>query len=235
MALYNGQSRLRDIIFANPAVISVINRLGVRLGVGDETICDSCRRHDIDPAFFLAVVNTYVNDDYFPEDAASSFDFKMTVDYLMKTDAYYQRVQLPNIERHLDMLISRSDTSGNNLELLRKFFLELKQELQSCIAADHEKLFPFLLADPGTAPVDRSFLALARHQSVEEKIDDLLSFFVMHLRGDYDNNLCVAVVTAIFSLQKDINQNNRIRERILVPQAEMLLARCCGKDKAEVG
>ena len=36
MALYNGQSRLRDVIFSHPAVIPVINRLGVRLGVGDD-------------------------------------------------------------------------------------------------------------------------------------------------------------------------------------------------------
>ena len=40
MALYNGQSRLRDVIFSHPAVIPVINRLGVRLGVGDGTDAD---------------------------------------------------------------------------------------------------------------------------------------------------------------------------------------------------
>ena len=57
---------------------------------------------------------------------------------------------------------------------------------------------------------------------MEEKIDDLLSFFVMHLKGEYEPNLCVAVVTAIFALRKDIRQNNRIRSRILLPQAERL-------------
>lgn len=220
MALYNGQSRLRDVIFSHPAVIPVINRLGVRLGVGDGTIADSCRRLGIDSSFFLAVVNTYINDDYFPEDG-SSFGFRETVDYLMKTDNDYLRLQIPNIERHLDMLMTRS-RGENNLYLLRGFFHELKRELESCIAADIENLFPVLLGEDRGEVSYSGLLEGARHESVEEKIDDLLSFFVMHLKGEYEPNLCVAVVTAIFALRKDIRQNNRIRSRILLPQAERL-------------
>ena len=41
--------------------------------------------------------------------------------------------------------------------------------------------------------------------------------FVIHLRGEYDANLCHAVLFAIISLEKDIKQNNRIRNRILYP------------------
>ena len=187
MALYNGQSRLRDVIFSHPAVIPVINRLGVRLGVGDGTIADSCRRLGIDSSFFLAVVNTYINDDYFPEDG-SSFGFRETVDYLMKTDNDYLRLQIPNIERHLDMLMTRS-RGENNLYLLRGFFHELKRELESCIAADIENLFPVLLGEDRGEVSYSGLLEGARHEGVEEKIDDLLSFFVMHLKGEYEPNL----------------------------------------------
>ena len=41
--------------------------------------------------------------------------------------------------------------------------------------------------------------------------------FVIHLKGEYDVNLCHAVLVAIMTLQKDIKQNNRIRYRILLP------------------
>lgn len=217
MALYNGLSRLSDVIFANPAVITVINRLGVRLGVGDGTISDYCSRHGIDKDFFLAIINTYENDDYFPEDASSMFGMEQTVRYLMQTDAYYLHAQIPNVERHLDMLVSRSGEEDNNLGLLRKFFMELKQEMAASIATDREQLFPALLAGR-YEELTPELTARAAHEGVEEKIDDLLSFFVMHLRGRYDENLCVAVVTAIFSLRKDVGQNNRIRERMLLPK-----------------
>jgi regulator of cell morphogenesis and NO signaling len=45
---------------------------------------------------------------------------------------------------------------------------------------------------------------------------------VKHLSGDYDDNLCYAVLFAISSLEKDIKQHNRIRYRILVPMVKTL-------------
>ena len=45
---------------------------------------------------------------------------------------------------------------------------------------------------------------------VEEKLDDLISMFVIHLSGNYDVNLCQAVLFAIIGLKKDINLYNRI-------------------------
>lgn len=59
--------------------------------------------------------------------------------------------------------------------------------------------------------------AVAGYMEVEEKLHDLLYFFVEHLRGNYDANLCTAVVSAVFSLERDLCQNNRIRSRILLP------------------
>ena len=48
--------------------------------------------------------------------------------------------------------------------------------------------------------------------------------FVVHLKGDYNSNLCQAVLTALLSIKKDITQNNRIRNRILRPLSDVLLA-----------
>ena len=87
---------------------------------------------------------------------------------------------------------------NNNLSLLRKFFLEMKSELQKNIAKDNEVRFPVLLKmhedlSSNSAYCSRDFED--DPQPVEDKIDDLLSFF----------------------LAKDIRQNNRIRRRILKP------------------
>lgn len=55
------------------------------------------------------------------------------------------------------------------------------------------------------------------NDNIEDKLNDLINMFVIHLKGEYDVNLCHAVLIAIMSLQKDIKQNNRIRYRILLP------------------
>jgi len=203
MPIYNKDSRLNEPIIYDPSIIQVINRFGIYLGVGDATILDVCKAHEIDVDFFLAIINTYLNRDYFPDRIAGKGNRKVLLDYLDKTDAYYRDVQLPNIERHFTLLISKSGMnedkspeSRSNLHLLKEFFEEVKAELLGFIGKDEK---------------DR----IGEGEQIEEKIGDLISFFVIHLRGSYDRNLCVAVVVALTTLAKDLQQNNRIRDRIL--------------------
>ena len=67
------------------------------------------------------------------------------------------------------------------------------------------------------------------NDSLEGKLDDLKSLFVIHLKGEYDLNLCHGVIFAIYSLEKDIKQHNRIRNRILRPIADGMLEACRNK------
>lgn len=218
MALYNRNSKLAEAILEHPQIIPVVNRLGIYLGVGDSSIGSACEHAHTDPDFFLSVVNTFLDEDYFPANPQGTFTLGKTVEYLRKTAMFYRHVQLPNIERHFASLLSRSG-ADNNLGLLQKFFEDMKKQLVECLDYDDGSLYPSL--ERGVAPDDmmRSF---SGHGEVEEKLQDLLTFFVVHLHGDYDRNLCMAVVTAIFSLDRDYRQNNRIRNRILLPLLQKL-------------
>lgn len=233
MAVYTKDSRLSDPIFEDPSIVAVINRFGIFLGVGDNTINDSCSHTGIDTDFFLAVINTYLNDDYFPERIVERTHLSMVVDYLRKTDLYYRHIQLPNIDRHLNLLMKKRDcvnagfNVNSNLHLLNGFYIEVKGELESCIANDISYWFPMICEQKETAVkqissgygyVNGKKVELPfDNAGLEDKIKDLVSFFVIHLKGEYDHNLCIAVISAISTLEKDIRQNNRIRDRILKP------------------
>jgi regulator of cell morphogenesis and NO signaling len=201
--------------------------------VGDATVQSACERVNTNPHFLLAILNTYLFDDYFPEKMLKSFSVAEILDYLSKTDRYYVEFQLPNIERHFSSLILHNsrhnpdhEESDDNLSLLRRFFFEMSRELENSIEYDRTELFPLLESFKGDdmpASVDKE--RVSRYEvsrEVEEKLSDLISFFVIHLNGCYDQNLCRAVVVALFTLCKDIKQNNRIRERILVPMLQLL-------------
>lgn len=220
MALYNKDSRLSEVILSHPEAIPVMNRLGVFLGVGDSGIGSICSDRGIDPVFFLSVINTFIDKDYFPANPRNTFTLGKTVDYLEKTSAFYTDVQLPNIERHFNILLSRSG-SENNLGLLYGFFNEIKARITECARQDSETLFPCLRQGKVPANVDAGN---GRHDEVEERLHDLLYFFVTHLQGAYDLNLCTAVVNAVFALDKDYCQNNRIRTRILYPVMREMLS-----------
>lgn len=213
MALYNVDSKLADAIMAHPSLISVVNRLGVVLGVGDQSVGAVCAQTHISSDFFLSVINTFIDDEYFPVNARDAFSMEMTVDYLRKTSMYYRQVQLPNIDRHFNSLMARSG-SDNNLQLLQRFYSDMREQLEHCLKREEERMAETIEKGEVTPDLEE---IVEGYGEVEEKLHDLLTFFVVHLRGTYDKNLCVAVVTAVFSLEKDIRQNNRIRNRILVP------------------
>ena len=52
---------------------------------------------------------------------------------------------------------------------------------------------------------------------IEALLADLKRILIRHLAGDYNENLCYAVIFALSSLEKDIKQHNRIRYRTLMP------------------
>ena len=223
MTLVYAEMPLSEIILNEPALIPVINRFGIILGIKDKSVQTVCQENGLDTDFFLTILNTFINESFFPEKRLKSFCASQIVDYLSQTNLYYERFQIPNIERHFSLLIEKSPYKNNNLELIRKFFLELKQELLSRIEEDRISWFPRIKALSGnTLPeaADIPFVAGPSKDEpdpIEEKLDDLKSLFILHLTGEYDLNLCYGVIFAIFSLEKDIKQNNRIRNRILKP------------------
>lgn len=212
MALIQAQNQLSDIIISHPDIIPVINRFGITLGTGDNTIETICTKHNLDTDFFLCIINTFINDEYFPEKMLKSFCASTIISYLEKTYNYYLNFQLPNIERHFASLIMRSG-DNNNLGLMKRFFDELKGDIINRINHDTQQWFP---------EIKSSNIKIDNSTSILDKLNDLKSMFILHLSGSYDLNLCYGVISAIILLEKDIRQNDRIRNRILIPLSQSM-------------
>lgn len=225
MALVTPDTKLCEVIVDEPSVVPVINRFDIVLGVGDRTIKSICKEKDIDTSFFITILNAFIHESFFLENVTRAFNAGDVVDYLRKTNNSYLRNQLPNIERHFAALISRSD-SNNNLPLLFNFYREVKTEIERRIDSDNQWFDAIISAEQSNSEVSVAGNAVqAESDSIEDKLSDLINMFVIHLRGDYDRNLCHAVLFAVISLEKDICQNNRIRNRVLRPLVDALNSR----------
>lgn len=225
MALVTPDTKLCEVIVDEPSVVPVINRFDIVLGVGDRTIKSICKEKGIDTSFFITILNAFIHESFFLENVTGAFNAGDVVDYLRKTNNSYLRNQLPNIERHFAALISRSD-SNNNLPLLFNFYREVKTEIERRIDSDNQWFDAIISAEQSNSEVSVAGNAVqAESDSIEDKLSDLINMFVIHLRGDYDHNLCHAVLFAVISLEKDICQNNRIRNRVLRPLVDALNSR----------
>lgn len=68
MTIVNYDTKLCDILSTDPTIVTVLNRFGILLGVGDKTIYKICQEEKIDKVFFTTMLNTFINDEYFPQD-----------------------------------------------------------------------------------------------------------------------------------------------------------------------
>ena len=261
MNIITEETRLSDALLLDAALIPLAGRFGIKLGVGDDTVEEVCSRHGISTPFFCAVVNTFLHAEYMPEADEDMWQLAALSEYLQMTDMYYAKVQIPNIQRHMQVLIDRSG-DGTNLPLIMRYFLALKEEFDRVSASEREGWWPSILSmnkgivSQGNASKesggnakegsgmqsynhDKKMLTLhpdeiltllpeemqapfMQRQAIADQVDDIASIFVRHLKGDYDQNLCMGVVNAIYLLRNDMRQNNRIRRRILLPAAARL-------------
>lgn len=200
MLFLEATSILSEAIENNHLLIPVINRFGIKLGIGDKTIDEICKEHHINKDFFLAIINTYLNEDYFPERKLLKFDIELVANYLHQTDAYLKHAQLHNLEKHLNAFIAMSDPNNVQLELIRKLFFKFKEELIKQISQGMVE---------GNIP-----LAL---------LTDLKSIIIKHISGSFNENLCYAVIFTIDSFQNDLEKHNRIRDKIFRPLIDDLV------------
>ena len=199
MAFLSVSSVLSESICENYLLIPVINRFGLKLGLGEKTVAEICLEHKLNPDFFLAILNTYLNEDYFPEKLLQGFDVDLVSNYLKQTDGYYIHAQIPNIEKHLNAFIAMSDPNNTQLLLTRKLFFKFKEELLHRI-------------NSGLLDDDTSYALLL----------DLKNILIKHITGSFNENLCFAVVFAVDTLLNDLGKHNRIREKILKPMISKL-------------
>ena len=235
MPLVYPTMKLSEVVEEHTSLIPVINRFGIRLGLGDKSVNQICEEYGIDPDFFLIVINTFLNEEYFPEKKLQMFHTSQIIDYLTKTNRYYARYQLPNIERHLSSFISMSSPDNGSLNLIGKFFSSFKEELTARIENDGKVWFPYCLdlsnkLHASQTAEELKELQLCTNKREEDRIEallyDLKSILIKHISGEYNENLCYAVIFSIGSLEKDIKQHNRIRYRILAPMA-MAMEQLC--------
>ena len=200
MSIIKKETILSQILAQHHILIPIVNRFGIRLGVGDKTIETICDELNLNVDFILTILNVYLDEDYVPENKMVQFDLEPVAGYFNETIQNYLHTLVPNIEKHLNAFVAISDSKNEELLMLQKVFLQFKQELTEHLEKGLNHLGPY----------------------PHELLRDLKSILIKHVSGNFNQNLCYAVIFSIGSLESDLIIHNRLRNSILKPKLNEL-------------
>ena len=193
-------SVMADVLAEHNELIPVLNRFGIRIGVGDKSVEDICAEHQLNTDLILTVLNVYLDETFQPESSLTLFDAEPIADYFRHTVENYLHALVPNIEVHLNALIATAGPDNKELGMLRVLFLKFKERMINYLQknAEYSDDFP------------------------DDLLHDLKNILIKHLSVEHNQNLSYAVIFSLHSFGKDLAAHNRLRNRVLQPKLSEL-------------
>lgn len=230
---------LADVIHLDYQLLTIIKRFGINLGISDNTIERICEIYGLNVDFFLEIINTYYNKDYFASKKLQSFSIDLIVNYLQSSHNYYNNEKILEIELLIQNLDWDSTDHERNYSILIKFFNEYKNEVKTHTKHEEETVYPYAVfigeSYHSNKNLEDCFYRMQKysitnyakeHDNIEEKLTDLKNIIIKYLPPPTNQDLLHSILIELFVLEKDLNNHSRIEEKILVPkilQMEKLL------------
>ena len=200
MSVIKKETILSQVLAQHHILIPIVNRFGIRLGVGDKTIETICVEQGLNIDFILTILNVYLDDKYISENNLAQFDLEPIANYFNETIQNYLQSLVPNIEKHLHAFIALSESKNEELRALQKVFYQFKEELVQHLEKGLEHTGPY----------------------PHELLRDIKSILIKHVSGNFNQNLCYAVIFSVGTLETDLIIHNRLRNSILFPKLDKL-------------
>jgi regulator of cell morphogenesis and NO signaling len=228
--------KMAEMIHVNYHLLMIISRFGINLGFGDKSVGQVCSENKIDVNFFLEIVNSYHNKNYFPKKHLQEFSLNLIVDYLRKSHNYYLNTKIPQITSLLNQLAKITNTGANpTLKLIDTFFTEYKNELSVHIQREEDKVYPYVFG------IEKAFMERNpdsnivhqikqysiddyeyEHENVEDKLLDLKNILIKYIPVPVDSDLSQAILFELFRLEADLRDHARMEDKILVPKVKYM-------------
>ncbi len=233
---FNENTKLNDVIHHNYLLLPVLNRFDIQLGFGDKTIKDICAEQGINIYFFLEILNSFHDPDYFPQFNLRSFPLELILNYIKVSHNYYMNVKIPQIGKLIDKLTKSSDNNKNQrFMMIANFFSDYRKELQDHIEDEEKNMHPYILDIEKTynsgevneeikKQIKNSFLDRFTddHSNIEDVLYDLKNLIIKYLPPSDDYTLSNTLLMELFRFEQDLNDHARIEDKVLIPKVRLM-------------
>lgn len=214
---------MSDVICDEPALLQMMSRFGIPLGVADKTVTQVCQEHHVDTATFLALANFMKQGARGAAEHLPQVSVAALTDYLRRAHTYFLDYQLPAVRRKLLEALDCSQTAEVSL-LIIKFYDNYMGEVRKHMQHENRKVFGYvegLLRGERTG--NYSIADFARsHNSIDVKLQELKNIIIKYYAPTEQTELLHSALYDIFTCEKDLRMHCQVEDDIFVPAVQIL-------------
>ena len=223
--IYTRRMKLADILARDNNILSILQRLDIKLGFGEATVSDICSRYGISENLFLIICNIYSFRDYAPDVySLHEEDITKIIDYLHVSHRFYTKVYFPVIHEKIHRLVAELDNVSR--KLIDKFYDDYDSEVSKHFMYEEEIVYPYidsLLKGSVTENMKYSIKQFeCNHSNINEKLNDLKNIITKYLSEEYSSTLRFELLNDIYLIESDLRRHSLIEDKLLIPLVEKL-------------
>ncbi len=218
MKMYHATDTMRSLIKDNSLLLMVINRFGISLGFGENSVKDICEEQGVDTDTFLAVANFISGN----SEDSTDISIPSLISYLKRAHSFFLDYNLPTIRRRLIDSIDYSISDGV-AQLIIKFYDEYVAEVRRHMEYENEVVFSYveklLAGELDDSYTIRSFAD--KHNHIEPKLNELKTIIINYY-PERGNDQLTSVLFEIISCEHDLSSHCQVEDTLFVPAVEVL-------------
>lgn len=223
--IYTKRMKVADLLSRDNALLSVLQRLDIKLGFGEATVEEICRRYSISAELFLMICSIYSQDDYMPHISTLDInDIRSITAYLLASHRHYMSTCFPAIHEGIHTLVKELDEVSRRL--IDKFYDDYDSEITKHFKYEEETVFPYiekLLTGENICSKEYCIRQFEEeHSNVNEKLNDLKNIIIKYLDERYSSSQRFELLNAIYNVENDLRKHSLIENRLLIPLVEKL-------------
>ena len=214
------RDKLADIVKQEFMLYSIFERLGINVAYKELTVDDVCEINGINRNLFLIVANTYINNNYIPEEEVLNFPVSNLVDYLNNTHSTYNNSFIPRMQNLFRKIRDLDPTA--KVHLVNDVYLKTQKTFIEHYEYEDNVVFPAIIKSV-TDDIDVSDKEVINfitdiendeHLRFVEALEDLLSIFLKYVKPNCRKEM-VELLAILDTFTKDLTHHMLIEDRYL--------------------
>ena len=220
---YKETDLMSDVICDEPALLKMMARFGLPLGVGDKTVRQVCEENGVDADTFLAVANFIKHGARGASNYLDKISVKSLIEYLKQAHIYFLEYQFPSIRRKLLEALDCSQ-SGEVSFLILKYYDDYIGELRKHMQHENRKVFTYVdeLLQGKRNPSYTINQFARSHSSIDTKLQELKNIIIKYYAPTEKEELLNTVLFDIFTGEEDLRLHNGVENELFVPAVQIL-------------